>query len=226
MFGFRIVRDSTLQRLRRNLLALDAALDHVGVHPAEQVKVRETETHFLRSIPLTAENVLLRLAEERDAFKRMLEDNNESSDGLIADLRDVDARREIAERNLAYEQQGRSADHAGYAEALRTAGRQKGELSLRLAAANRELNEVLDLLEARGLIEPVADGAKVDLWTVVSGVLDRLQGEEVTLAMMDAGYDATRLDDGTPQFAGGGFCLGHAAKIYAAMRAAVGATNA
>ncbi len=34
---------------------------------------------------------------------------------------------------------------------------------------------------------------------------------------MSAGYDATRLDDGTPQFADAGFCLGHAAKIYAAM---------
>ena len=44
--------------------------------------------------------------------------------------------------------------------------------------------------------------------------------ELVTEAMMSAGYDATRLEDGTPQFSEAGFCLGHTAKIYAAMHAA------
>lgn len=42
----------------------------------------------------------------------------------------------------------------------------------------------------------------------------------VTEAMANAGYDATRLADGTPQFAEAGFCLGHAGNIYSAMREA------
>jgi len=40
---------------------------------------------------------------------------------------------------------------------------------------------------------------------------------EPTEAMMNAGYDATRLQDGTPQFCDSGFCLGHSEKIYTAM---------
>lgn len=34
---------------------------------------------------------------------------------------------------------------------------------------------------------------------------------------MDEGYDATRLADGTPQFAKAGFCIGHSRTIYQAM---------
>lgn len=44
--------------------------------------------------------------------------------------------------------------------------------------------------------------------------------DEPTEDMMDAGYNATRLADGTPQFAEAGFCLGHTRNIYLAMRAA------
>lgn len=35
--------------------------------------------------------------------------------------------------------------------------------------------------------------------------------------MIVTGYDATRLEDGYPQFSKRGFCLGHASKIYTAM---------
>jgi hypothetical protein len=35
--------------------------------------------------------------------------------------------------------------------------------------------------------------------------------------MYDAGYDATRQADGTPQFVDAGFCLGHAGVIFRAM---------
>jgi hypothetical protein len=45
--------------------------------------------------------------------------------------------------------------------------------------------------------------------------------DEPTEKMMNAGYDATRLEDGTPQFAKAGFALGHTRTIYMAMRAAV-----
>jgi len=41
---------------------------------------------------------------------------------------------------------------------------------------------------------------------------------EPTYEMMSAGYDATRLEDGMPQFANAGFCIGHARSIYIAMR--------
>ncbi len=50
-----------------------------------------------------------------------------------------------------------------------------------------------------------------------------LQGEAVVMPlcsteeMCSAGYDATRLADGQPQFYKDGFCLGHADKIYQAM---------
>ena len=44
-------------------------------------------------------------------------------------------------------------------------------------------------------------------------------------SMVAAGYDATRKEDGTPQFFKDGFCLGHAAKIYLAMLAAAPATS-
>lgn len=40
---------------------------------------------------------------------------------------------------------------------------------------------------------------------------------EPTEEMLYAGYDATRLPDGTPQFYESGFCLGHASKIHKAM---------
>ncbi len=43
---------------------------------------------------------------------------------------------------------------------------------------------------------------------------------EPTLSMYEAGYDATRLSDGMPQFADAGFCLGHAGNIYRAMLSA------
>jgi hypothetical protein len=43
---------------------------------------------------------------------------------------------------------------------------------------------------------------------------------EPTEQMYSAGYDATRLADGTPQFADAGFCLGHAGNVYRAMLAA------
>jgi len=48
---------------------------------------------------------------------------------------------------------------------------------------------------------------------------------EPTEAMYDAGYDATRLPDGTPQFADAGYCLGHSGNIYRAMIAAAPATD-
>lgn len=43
---------------------------------------------------------------------------------------------------------------------------------------------------------------------------------EPTEEMYAAGYDATRLSDGSPQFADAGFCLGHSGDIYRAMIAA------
>lgn len=43
---------------------------------------------------------------------------------------------------------------------------------------------------------------------------------EPSYEVMSAGYDATRLLDGTPQFADAGFCIGHARAIYIAMRKA------
>lgn len=43
---------------------------------------------------------------------------------------------------------------------------------------------------------------------------------EPTMEMYEAGYDATRLADGTPQFANAGFYLGHSGNIYRAMIAA------
>lgn len=45
----------------------------------------------------------------------------------------------------------------------------------------------------------------------------RLVPDEPSERMIEAGYDATRLAGGTPQFAGAGFCLGHAREIYRAM---------
>lgn len=44
----------------------------------------------------------------------------------------------------------------------------------------------------------------------------RLVPLAMTPAMEDAAYDATRLPDGTPQFADAGFCLGHAMQIFQA----------
>lgn len=49
------------------------------------------------------------------------------------------------------------------------------------------------------------------------GVQSVLSMLYVTDDMMEAGYNATRLPDGTPQFYESGFCLGHSAKIYEAM---------
>lgn len=49
---------------------------------------------------------------------------------------------------------------------------------------------------------------------------------EPTEEMYSAGYDATRLESGFPQFADAGFCLGHAGKIYRAMLAAAPAVPA
>lgn len=49
------------------------------------------------------------------------------------------------------------------------------------------------------------------------GIQSILQLLYVTDEMMEAGYNATRLPDGTPQFYDAGFCLGHSAKIYEAM---------
>lgn len=43
---------------------------------------------------------------------------------------------------------------------------------------------------------------------------------EPSEAMYDAGYDATRLPDGTPQFANAGYCIGHSGNIWRAMIAA------
>ncbi len=48
---------------------------------------------------------------------------------------------------------------------------------------------------------------------------------EPTEGMYHTGYDATRLPDGTPQFANAGFCLGHAGTIYRAMTARSEAIN-
>lgn len=49
------------------------------------------------------------------------------------------------------------------------------------------------------------------------GIQSILQLLYVTDEMLEAGYNATRLPDGTPQFYDAGFCLGHSAKIYEAM---------
>lgn len=40
---------------------------------------------------------------------------------------------------------------------------------------------------------------------------------EPDMAMMMAGYDATRQENGAPQFAETGFCVGHAGRIFFAM---------
>ena len=52
--------------------------------------------------------------------------------------------------------------------------------------------------------------AKAD--AIIQAITSRLLREEA----VEAGYDATRLSDGSPQFADAGFCMGHAAKIIAA----------
>jgi hypothetical protein len=64
-----------------------------------------------------------------------------------------------------------------------------------------------------------ADGRIAELTAprVAAHVSNRDNLVKVTEEMISAGYDATRLADGTPQFAEAGFCLGHAAKIYVAM---------
>ncbi len=56
---------------------------------------------------------------------------------------------------------------------------------------------------------------------ILALIRDRLLSEEA----VEAGYDATRLPDGTPQFADAGFCLGHAAKILLAAMDRIEATQ-
>ena len=83
-----------------------------------------------------------------------------------------------------------------------------------LRAAALELREVASPpVQVRDAIKRVDDAL---------AALDNLRTEPeiITLAMLNAGYDATRLTDGTPQFASAGYVLGSSATIYAAMRAA------
>ena len=56
---------------------------------------------------------------------------------------------------------------------------------------------------------------------ILALIRDRLLSEDAVAA----GYDATRLPDGTPQFADAGFCLGHAAKILLAAMDRIEATQ-
>jgi hypothetical protein len=57
--------------------------------------------------------------------------------------------------------------------------------------------------------------ARAEGWRPPEGWV--LVPKEPTEAMIEAGYDSTRLAGGYPQFADVGFCLGHAAEIYCAM---------
>lgn len=175
MFGFWKLGER--RRTRERMDKLSTALEHVGVHPAERVMI--DEGHY--DVLLTAENVLLRQAEVIDAYRELVSDLTEQImqhelQEWQDSFRDVVHQRDVAQHNLGYERQGRSADRIAYVEALRVAGREKGEITLCHDKAHRELNAVLDLLVARGLCLPVEEGVEVDLVTVVSDVLDRLGG--------------------------------------------------
>lgn len=167
MFGF-----GNKRAMEARAQHLGAVLEHVGVYDGELIHVPGGV-----SAMLTAENVLLRQAEEIEAYRDMVD--GPTVEHLRHEL-------EVAQRNLGYERQGRSADRITYAEALRVSGREKGELSLRLMAAERELNGVLDVLLVRGLVDPVEDGAAVDLVTVVSDAVDRLGGTPAAVADVEA----------------------------------------
>jgi hypothetical protein len=80
-----------------------------------------------------------------------------------------------------------------------------------------------DLRMAAKDLEQVALPAASQRLANALATLAKLQAAEgtITLAMLNAGYDATRLACGTPQFASSGFVLGSSAAIYAAMRGAV-----
>lgn len=82
-------------------------------------------------------------------------------------LRTAEDSKAIVTRNLGYERQARSADRIAYAEALRTAGREKGELLMRL----RGLEAVLI---ANGLAveepEPVAQTLRQQAEGVIASI--------------------------------------------------------
>lgn len=153
MFGF-----GYRAQAARYAKRLGEVLEHVGVHPAELVAVEGGVSAFM-----TAENVLLRQAEEIEVYRQMLVDDGETDETEL----------EVARRNLAYERQGRSVDRIAYADALRAAGREKGALSLCHDKAHRELNAIFDALVARNLSLPVDDGVEVNLPLLVELALDK-----------------------------------------------------
>lgn len=176
MFGFGIWSRRAI-RARMNSLA--DVLEHVGVYDAERVE----SAPGAWSVTATAENVLLRLVEERDAYRDMVQTRAEAS----VELR-------VAKRNLAYARQARSTDRAIYSDALREAGREKGKLASRLAEREAELNRVLDVLIEQGVLtegDVPGDGAEFDLAELLRGGCPA--EEPVQRAEVDQGVGALTL---------------------------------
>ena len=172
--------------MQRRAESLGRALEHVGVYPGELVEVKGGV-----SAMLTAENVLLRQAEEIAALREMLDRGEGDIDKGAAFHLD------IARRNLAYERQARSADNAAYADALRAAGREKAALTLCHDAAHRELNAVLDVLIERRYVVGVEDGDEVNLPLLVAlavdGTIVRVAEDEPTAEQIELPLDETQL---------------------------------
>lgn len=164
MFG------SYKRAMRRRIESLGAVLEHVGVYACELVVVDGGRGV---SAMLTAENVLLRQAEEVEALREQLDKRHSPTQDVLM-------------RNLGYERQMRSADRIAYTDALRAAGREKGELTIARDKAHYELNEIVDVLVSRGVLTPPEDGTEIDLPAVIAEVLDGLMGVAVLGAVGEA----------------------------------------
>lgn len=224
MFGFGIWGKRNVQA-RVNSLA--DVLDHVGVHPAEEVCVGDAV-----SVTATAENVLLRLVEERDAYRDMV-DNSAITCAMCGDEQGGGLEREllIARRNLAYARQVHSAEIIALT-ASRDAARFEAharqvmaeEIEERYRLVNREADAITDALVEFGFPDPrvgVGHDEWFDLKGAVRGALASLVPQPVeptlreqalaviaSIVQPDGSFDAGRGFDLYSKMPGGRYVVG------------------
>lgn len=148
-------------KIRSELSSLAELLRGVA-HPAENTG---------RTVP-TAEVVIERLREERDAWIETARDTAAARDAMVAQRDSARHDRDAVAISLGHERRARTHDRAAYAEALRAAAVARTTADLALISARAELDDVVDLLVARGVMAEPGDGAHVDLVGVIRSMLD------------------------------------------------------
>lgn len=191
MFGF--WKRGERANIVKQVHSLALALDHVGVHEAEQVGL--DEHGFCDTLP-TAENVVLRLVDERDAYRDMVD--GPSVEHLQHELI-------VARRNLAYERQAHNKEAAylhAQIDALRASAFRMAELTVRppvpMVFTDAQTTKVVDVIYSAPA-EPVT--VEPTLREQALAVIDSIK-------QPDGSFDAAEAFDIYSTMAGGRYVVG------------------